>query len=72
MEPTMLTRYYRPIVVGCALSWFLLGLHLPTLHELAHHRAAPHWTVLAMVAFLALMAVAALWALLRAPSRGTA
>jgi len=67
----MPTRYYRLTVVGCALSWFLVGLHLPTLHELRHDGFAPHWTVLAMLAVLAVAAVAALWALLRAPTRWT-
>ena len=67
----MPTRSYRLTVVGCALAWFLVGLHLPTLHELRHDGFAPHWTVLAMLAFLAVAAVAALWALLRAPTRWT-
>lgn len=67
----MPTRSYRLTVVGCALAWFLVGLHLPTLHELQHEGFAPHWTVLAMLAFLAVAAVAALWALLRAPARWT-
>ena len=29
----MQLRNYRLTVVGCALSWLLVGLHLPTLHE---------------------------------------
>lgn len=65
----MLTRSYRLTVVGCALSWFLVGLHLPTLHEMTHEGRAAHWTVLAIVSFLAVVAVAALWALLRVPLR---
>jgi len=67
----MPTRSYRLTVVGCALAWFLVGLHLPTLHELRHDGFAPHWTVLAMLAFLAVVAVAALRALLRAPAQWT-
>ena len=67
----MPTRSYRLTVVGCALAWFLVGLHLPTLHELRHDGFAPHWTVLAMLAFLTVAAVAALRSLLRAPARWT-
>jgi len=67
----MPTRSYRLTVVGCALAWFLVGLHLPTLHELRHDGFAPHWTVLAMLALLGVVAVAALRALLRAPARWT-
>ncbi|MFL5575680.1 MAG: hypothetical protein ACJ79S_06930 [Gemmatimonadaceae bacterium] len=62
-------RYYRLTVVGCALSWFLVGLHMPALHQMTHHGRAPHWPVLAAVSFVALVAVAGLVALLRAPGR---
>ena len=64
----MSTRYYRLTVVGCALAWFLVGLHMPALHDLTAHGRAPHWPVLAMVSFLAVVAVAGLWALLRGPA----
>jgi hypothetical protein len=30
----MITRYYRLTVIGCALSWLLVGLHPPALQEL--------------------------------------
>ena len=66
----MPTRFYRLTVVGCALSWFLVGLHLPALHAMTHHGHAPRWTVLAVVALLGLVAVAALWRLLRTPVSG--
>ncbi len=68
----MSTSYYRLTVVACALSWFLVGLHLPALHRMTHHGAAPPWTVLSIVSFLAASAVAALWLLLRSPSRRAA
>ena len=64
----MLTRY-RLTVVGCALAWFLVGLHLPGLHRMTHHDMATHWGVVAIVALLAAGAVAGLWALLRTPPR---
>jgi hypothetical protein len=66
----MITRHFRLTAIGCALSWFLLGLHLPTVHEVVDHGYSPHWTVATMVALLALASVASLWALLRAPARG--
>lgn len=68
----MSTSYYRLTVVACALSWFLVGLHLPALHEMTHHGGAPHWSVLAIVSLLAAVAVSGLWILLRAPLRRTA
>lgn len=57
--------YYRVTVVVCALSWFLVGLHLPALHQITHHGRAPQWSVIAIVALLAAVAVAGLAVLLR-------
>jgi hypothetical protein len=68
----MSTSRYRLTVVACALSWFMVGLHLPALHQMTHHGGAPHWSVLAIVSFLAASAVAALWLLLRSPVRRAA
>lgn len=66
----MPVRHYRMVVVGCALSWFVLGLHLPGLHRVTHHGAAfPPWNVVVILLLLAVAAVAGLWALLRAPGR---
>ena len=63
---------YRLTVLGSALAWLLLGLHLPTLHELTDHGWSPPARVLAMTALLALAGAGALWALLRTPpGRGT-
>lgn len=63
---------YRLTVIVCALSWFLVGLHLPAVHQMTHHGARPAWSVIAVVALLAIMAVAGIWRLLRAPSAWTA
>jgi hypothetical protein len=63
----MSMRSYRLTVVGCALAWLLVGLHLPTVHEVLDHERIPPASVLAMTAVLALAGVAALWALLRKP-----
>jgi hypothetical protein len=54
-------------LVGCALAWLLLGLHLPTAHELMDHGRVPPPPVLAMSMVLAAAGIATLWALLRAP-----
>ena len=66
----MFPRYYRLTVVGCALAWFLLGFHVPALHQMTHHGRALSWTALVATAVVALLAVAGLLALLRAPRRG--
>ena len=62
-------RIYRSTVVACALAWFLVGLHLPALHQMTHHGRPPAWHVVAIVAALALVAVAGLALLLRGPGR---
>jgi hypothetical protein len=67
----MATRHYRLAVIGCALTWFLVGLHLPALHELTHADAAPRSGFLAIALLLALLGVAALWVLLRLPAPGS-
>ncbi len=64
----MTTRAYRSTVVGCALAWLLLGMHLPTSHELMDHGWLPSPPVLAVSVVLAVIGAATLWALLRAPS----
>jgi hypothetical protein len=67
----MRARFYRLTIIGCVLSSFLVGLHLPALqHELTYHGRTPHWTVLSVVSFLALVTVAGLWSLLRGPVPG--
>ena len=37
---------YRLTVIGSLLSSFLVGLHLPALHDMIEHGAAPRWDVL--------------------------
>ena len=64
----MSTRRYRLTVIGSALSWLLLGLHLPTAHELMDHQANPPMSVLIATMILAALSAAGLWALLIAPA----
>lgn len=65
----MTVRFYRSILVGSSLAWFLVGLHVPMLHEMAFHgHTPPHWGVAIATAFLVLAGAAGLIALLRARS----
>lgn len=70
----MHTWTYRLLVIGSLLSSFLVGLHMPVVHEIVDHGAAPRWGVLAVTALLVAMAVGGGWALLRrtGPPRGGA
>ncbi len=62
----MRTRYYRLMVLVCAFSWFMVGLHLPALHQMTAHGRTPPLTLLAIGSLLVVMAAAGLWILLRA------
>jgi hypothetical protein len=72
----MSARYYRLTVIGSALAWFLLGAHLPVLHQITHHGRTPSWTVMLAVMVVTLAALAGVVVLVRAPnpsgSAGTA
>lgn len=59
---------YRLTVLGNAVTWLLVGLHLPTLHELTDHGWAAPTSVRVVTALLALAGAGLLWALLRTPS----
>ena len=61
-------KLYTLSVLLCALSWLLVGLHVPVLHELTHAESSPRWGVLALAVAFLILAVADTWALLRAPN----
>ena len=65
-------RNYRLTLIGCALSWFMVGLHLPALHQMTHEGHAPRWSVVVATSLLAVAALATLALLLRAPRGGRA
>jgi hypothetical protein len=65
-------RNYRLTLLGCALSWFMVGLHLPTLHAMTHEGHSPRASVVVATALLAVAALATLWMLFRAPRGGRA
>ena len=64
----MRMRTYRLIVVGSILSSFMVGLHVPMLHEIIEHGATPRWDALTATLILALITVACAWKLLRSPA----
>lgn len=61
---------FRLTVLLCALSWLLVGLHLPALHEMTSHGHALSWTVLAIMSLLFLVGIGSLWIILRDPRPG--
>ena len=61
-------RTYTLLVLACALSWLLVGLHVPALHDLSHSDAPRRWLPLALLGVFLVLAVADTWALLRAPA----
>ncbi len=65
----MQTLRYRLVVIGSALSWLLLGLHVPALHEMTHDGHAISPLVVSLTALFAVAALAGLWSLLRDPGR---
>lgn len=58
---------YRLTVVGCALSWLLVGMHLPMLRHMMDDPHSHDWLVLTMTALLVVVGIAGVWMLLRSP-----
>ena len=56
---------YRLVVLATILSSFLVGLHLPALHEMIDHGADPRWDVLLLTALFVVGTIAGGWTLLR-------
>ena len=54
----MSTATYRMLVLGAIASSFMLGMHVPVLHEILDHGSRPRWDVLIASAVLALIALA--------------
>ncbi len=65
----MSTRHYQFAVFGCMLSWFLLGLHAPVLHQFTHHGRTPSAPMVVVLLILVAGAFAGLVVLLRTPRR---
>ncbi len=60
-------RYYRATVVLSALSWLMVGMHLPMLHDMTHEGRSTRWDVLAVTALLTVVGIVGVILLLRAP-----
>jgi hypothetical protein len=60
----MSTGIYRMLVIGAILSSFLLGMHMPVIHDIVDHGARPRWDVLVASGVLALVAIGCGWKLL--------
>ena len=58
-------RYFRLVLIGCVLSWFMMGLHMPVVHQMTHGETISV-TVLAITSLFAISAFVGLWVLLRA------
>ena len=54
------------LVLGAILSSFLLGMHMPVIHDIVDHGSRPRWDVLIASGLLALIAIACGWRLLTA------
>jgi uncharacterized membrane protein YeaQ/YmgE (transglycosylase-associated protein family) len=67
----VIMRFYRTWVLACVAAWFLVGLHVPVMHEVTHHGQALPASVLGAVVLLVLVGIAGLWRLLRAPAPGS-
>jgi len=65
----MSTSTFRLTVVACALSWLLVGMHAPIVHQITEHGRIPSVPLLIAVVLLLVAAVATLGTLLRAAPR---
>jgi len=63
----MKTSTYRLTVLGCALAWFLVGMHARLVHQVTHHGRTLNAGIVAIVGLLVVAAVVMLWQLLRRP-----
>jgi hypothetical protein len=59
-------RFYRSVLLVSTMAWFMIGLHVPALHQATHHGSGLSASMLVGVATLAVLGVATLTALLRA------
>ena len=61
-------RYYRTWLLVCVAAWFLVGLHMPAIHEMTQHGQELPASVFGAVVLLALVGMMGLWQLLRFPA----
>jgi hypothetical protein len=51
---------HRLVLVGGALAWLFLGLHLPIVHQFTHHGRTPQIGLVALLALFAVLSIGAL------------
>ena len=61
-------RYYRTWLLACVAAWFLVGLHIPTIHDMTHQGQKLPASVFGAVVLLAVVGMTGLWQLLRVPT----
>ena len=66
----MSTAKYRAAVLGAILSSFLVGTHVPVVHEILDHGATDHWDALIATVVLVVVTVLCAWSLLRLAPNG--
>lgn len=64
-------RYYRTIVLISTVAWFMIGLHVPALHNVTDHGSALSPSLVVALMILVVVGAATLFALLRDPIRAT-
>ena len=62
-------RFYRPILLVSTMAWFMIGLHVPALHQVTHHGSGLSATLLAAMGTLIVVGGVTLLALWRAPTQ---
>jgi hypothetical protein len=65
----MTASTYRLVVIGSLLSSFMVGLHMPALHEILEHGATARWDVMTATVLLVVLTVAGGVVLLRQAAR---
>jgi hypothetical protein len=71
METTMSTSSFRLTAVVCAMSWLLVGMHAPVVHQITHHGRVPSAMVLIAAVLVLAIAVVTLGMLLRVGPRSS-
>ena len=60
---------YRLVVMGSLVASFLVGMHMPLLHEVVEHGASPFSAAIIFTLVLFVATIAGGWALLRQAGR---
>jgi hypothetical protein len=61
-------RFYRTTLLVSTISWLMIGMHLPALHQLTHHGGEASVAVVTAMVILATIGIVGLSMLLRVPA----